>query len=449
MLAKLNQFFSRTYRQVTNDIDATLLALLAFFLPFERIPSTSVFGVTLRPSLFIAAAIIVRAGYLIITKRRTLQINWPIKLLFLFLIWLILIIPAAINYKRAFEVTIFTGFTAFTAVSISLTLKKAHLTLIFKALITSTVLVCLFGLYQYFGNIYGLSHRITGILQQYSWEQFGFPRIQSTTLEPLYFASFLLLPIAWLVVVVSFAGKKRAVNEQLLIILFLVSASLFLTVSRGGILAIAVLAIAWLITMKVFDNFRLKKIAAILMTLVLAYGASYIMIKYINKPASLTFGKHTGTEAYNKQIANFGLQEGRDERAIARRQALALFKTSPLIGVGPGQYGPHEQNNIKAPSGWTIVNNEPIELLTETGIIGFIIFIAFAVTLFALAARQVLQQKDRQLKIALLALMSFLVAIAAQYQTFSTLYIMHIWVAIGLLLGLIGLSSKARAKANT
>ena len=47
----------------------------------------------------------------------------------------------------------------------------------------------------------------------------------------------------------------------------------------------------------------------------------------------------------------------------------------------------------------------------------------------------------------LYGLMAYLIATAIQYQTFSTLYIMHIWVATGILLGVISLVQN-KSKTN-
>jgi O-antigen ligase len=105
------------------------------------------------------------------------------------------------------------------------------------------------------------------------------------------------------------------------------------------------------------------------------------------------------------------------------------------LGIGIGNFGPNVAGYPpSAPEeGWLIVNNEPLEILAETGILGFLSIILFLGCLFFRGLYAAFKSKDLYLKIWLIGLLAVLLAFAVQYQTFSTLYITHIWVAIGLL----------------
>jgi O-antigen ligase len=173
--------------------------------------------------------------------------------------------------------------------------------------------------------------------------------------------------------------------------------------------------------------------------LIIAYGTNLIFITRGSKPAQLTVkGQEqgqAGISAYTQQIQDTGLGGGGDERSQARMQAWHLFLDHPILGVGPGNFGPQIQNNQGA-GGWAIVNNETLELMAETGIVGFILFLAYLATLVIQALRRLFDGADAETKLWLAGLLAFLGGIIIQYQTFSTLYIMHFWTALGILMGL-------------
>lgn len=77
-----------------------------------------------------------------------------------------------------------------------------------------------------------------------------------------------------------------------------------------------------------------------------------------------------------------------------------------------------------------IVNNETLELLSETGVIGLAAFLLFLIVLF----RENTDHHADDAEPIRTACIAALLGMLAQYQTFSTLYIMHVWFTIGLLL---------------
>lgn len=457
MLKNIGKSTRNLLKKIKADPDKYLLAILVFLLPFERIPSVDIKGLTIRPSLVVAGIIIIRALYLLIKRKRELIISLPVKFILFFLAWTILIIPIAINLPRAVSVVIYTAFTIFTALSIVVLFKKEYLSLIFKSLIFSCLIVTLFGFYQYFGNIFGLSANLTGISERYSWEIFGFPRIQSTALEPLYFASYLLLPLSILISSKYFFGKKDKFIDRhkklILFTLYLIATTIFMTLSRGGISALVVVFIISILFALIAKKFTFKNLLSILAVLAVSLISALLIINFLNKDSinKITGGKR-GVVAYGEQVKNFG-GEG-DERTVSRNKAIALIKEGKfmriIFGIGPGQFGPYTQDNTKGFYGWTIVNNETLELLLETGAIGFMLFVIFILSLLIPTAKIIKAEKDIQSLIWLIGLSVFVNAIIWQYQTFSTLYVMHIWVGVGLLLAIVNNKyyAKKLAKAN-
>ncbi len=409
------------------SLNQSLLVLLVFSLPFERIPSGDVAGITVRGSLVVGGLIIVRAFYQLLTRQRPLAWSLEEKLFVGFVLWLMALTPFALNTVRAIEVTVFTTFVITLALAIKMVFDRKYLTSLATALLVSTVVVCSFGLFQYFGNLSGLGSNLTGLRERYSWELFGFPRIQSTALEPLYFASFLLLPLSLLLA--RILGRNIKWWHGLLIMLG--SVCLFMTVSRGG--TWAYLFITSLLV--IFGVWRRQYSKALLIAALVgaSFGLSLLIITYFNQPFGGLITHKTGIGSYSEQLRNTGLDAGGDERARARAQAISLIVQNPVTGVGPGNYGPAVQGEPEPAEGWTIVNNEPLEIAAETGLVGLAIIVIGFMSLIVSSVRN-WRLRDNQVKIWSLGLLMFLLATALQYQTFSTLYIVHIWVAVGLLI---------------
>ena len=440
----MSKSITNFYTKLKIDPDKYLIGLLAFLLPFERIPSFHAAGVTVRLSLFVGAVIIVRAIWLVIRKDRTFSLRGPVLPIVLFLLWIFILIPGSINHLRAAQVFIFTSFVALVAVAISITYKKDYLGAILKALFVGAFLTSLFGIFQYFGDLYGLPQTITGLATRYKWNLFGYARPQSTALEPLYFASYLLLPIALAAALLLFSKLRQ--YKILWIALFVYSLVLFLTVSRGGLLGYIGMAIAMIIVYATLPKVRSGKIWQTLGVVVVAYLCSLLIIGIFHKPVQNTQSQTTGSTSYVSHVTDFN--ENSDSRAISRDTAIGLIKKSPIIGFGPGQYGPQINNNQQAYFGWPIVNNEPLEILAETGIVGFVFLLSFFVSLVYFGVKYLQTKKWNTGQVITIGLLGYIFAEAIQYQTFSTLYIIQLWFAIGLLMAVVGIQNGSQKQTK-
>ncbi|MBI2798446.1 O-antigen ligase family protein [Candidatus Saccharibacteria bacterium] len=437
----MNQFINKFYLDARKHPDKYLLALLAFLLPFERIPSFSFAGVTLRPSLFIGGLIILRAIWFVM-KFKKFKPNSLMVPLALFVLWLFILIPGSINHMRATQVFIFTLYTSALAVSVGIIYQKQYLAAIIKGLFAGAAATSLFAIFQYFGDLYGLPQTVTGLATRYKWNLFGYARPQATALEPLYFASYLLLPIAVVVSILLFGSYKK--SRLLWGLLFLFSLPLFLTVSRGGLLGYIGLALTLVVIYACMPKHRSGKIWPTLAIMLGAYLCSILIITVFHKPIEDTQSKNTGSGSYVSHVTD--INENSDSRAMSRALAIDLIKKYPIMGIGPGQFGPATNNNQQAYFGWPIVNNEPLELLAETGVVGFALLLSFFGALVWAAVRILQTKKWQPEHIVVLALLGYLTAQAIQYQTFSTLYVIQLWFAVGLLLGVVGFKAKTNEK---
>ena len=420
--------------------------LTAFFLPFERIGGIDLIGQnTLKINQLFAAATIVSwiLCYLIIVKKAPTQSP---------LVWMILAylevatvsLLKAVNLERGIMIGLFTLFVMIFALTIPQVITTAsQVRKVVLALLVSAGLVALFGLYQFAGDVVGLPTSLTGLRKQYTDVVFGFPRIHSTALEPLYFANYLLIPVAVGFMVWITAGKNEVKKLQLkkppisyrvilLTILVISTLALILTLSRGGFLGLAVtgvvlMALTWQ---------RLFKWKNFLPLLLIAVIAIFGVIGFLNFSGKLSI------DVFWKQATEYQKGVGVEERFDSYARAENLWAENLYFGVGLGNFGPRVAPSpyVMPKEGWSIVNNETLEILAETGIFGlatigglFILVIWRAVT-GLLIARRITEEKSRvYLQAVLGGLLAALIGILVQYQTFSTLYILHIWFVVGLI----------------
>lgn len=432
---------------IKKDIDRFLLICLAASLPFDRIPSADVYGISIRFSLIFSGLIILRAIYIVLKSNKKIKFNLPDKFLLIFLAWVALVIPVSINLTRAVSVFVFIAFIIITAFSISLMFKKEYFKPISVALFCVTVIVVFFGVYQYIGDIFNLPTSLTGLRDRYTWTVFGFPRIQAFSLEPLYMSAFLLIPYS--IVSTQWFSNDRIFSLKILgFVSFISSFAIFLSVSRGGVYALifssSVVSMYMLLTKKA----KIKRVIQMFAILLISFLISLLMINYLNKtPSSFTGGKK-GSSAYVEQIQNTSIGEG-DERSIARAQAIRILnenKSSYVVGIGPGQYGPYVQNNTSKDYGWTIVNNLPLEILLELGFIGLGIFILFAVSIFLKSCGLINKKDDKAEFFVLIAMWAYLISQAVQSQTYSTIYVIYLWFPIALVMAVIRNNNAKKAK---
>lgn len=398
---------------------------IAALLPLERLGAISLGGTNIRPSQLVLLAVL-----LVIFKRLVNggAFEWrrpEYALLGIFLGVNVLSLVNAENFPRSFTVLLYTVFTATLVVAIPFALRKKEDFLVVRnVILASAAAAGLFGIFQFLGDMIGLPATLTGLRPQYTKVILGFTRIQSTAIEPLYFANYLLLPLGFLLSMIL-SGTKRAWPYALFILLMV---NLLLTSSRGGYLAFIAmsLVLAWMYREKVMALKRLFLIGLAGLALV-AVTIQALATYDVTTPGSLshTFFEHVTTAtsgaAYEERIETF-------------ERSLRAFETHPFLGIGVGGYGPFSATfpDEEPVTGWAIVNNEPLELLAETGIMGLAAMIAFLAYILHLGSRKL--EHFRELEPIRIATLAALVGIIVQYQTFSTLYIMHVWFTIGLLI---------------
>jgi len=209
---------------------------------------SSVGGVNVRPSQIILLLAIAAALRWLAQAPEKTPFRWPEWLwLAAFLGFNVLSLLNAENLPRSLIVLGFTVFTASLAVILPLSLRAPEdFSRARRVILLSAAAVGLFGLWQFAGDMLGAPTALTGLRPQYAKAILGFTRVQSTALEPLYFADYLLLPIglalSWIV------GGAKKYRGPLLALLGLLFVNLVLTSSRGGYAGFIALcsALAWM-----------------------------------------------------------------------------------------------------------------------------------------------------------------------------------------------------------
>lgn len=410
--------------------------VVAFLLPFERIGSFDVVNITIRPSQIFALVTILAYLLAFLVRKEKFNIKNPLLIpAFFFLGFSVLSMINSENFQRNISVFLFNTFVIIVALILPNLIKNQKiLTKTIYLILLSTILVSLFGLYQFLGDIIGLSPSLTGLRPLYTKAVFGFPRVQSTFLEPLYFANFLLIPIALSLSFLLSRLKQKYSAIKILgltLILALASINLILTLSRGGYIAFAfLLLLAFLIYFKSFLS--LKRILILGIIGFIAFFSVWQFLKFTGREKNIqVFLEHATTISKTKDVAT-------KERYTTFSGAREMIKEHPFLGSGPGSFGPYVAASpyVMPQDGWAIVNNLLLEIWAEEGIFGLITFLAMvSIIIFrTLKAWQISNQTQQIfLKTILLGLFIAFLAILVQYQTFSILYILHFWFLIGLL----------------
>ncbi len=408
------------------------ILFIAFLLPFERIGSFELAGITVRASQIFSLFALIAWILIFLIKKKNFSAKNPLLIpIFIFFGSSIISLINVENLPRGIIILVFTIFTISISIIIPNIIKtRNNFEKVIKIILISSVIVSLFGIYQFIGDVIGLPEELTGLREHYTKKVFGFPRIHSVSTEPLYFANYLLIPIS---ILLSFVLSKKKTKLPFniistIFILALTTLNLVLTLSRGGYLALPFLFFLFGIFF-IRSVFTLKNIAIISIILTTTIVSAYGFLLFTNRKKNI--------EIFIKQATTYTDGAGVEERFNTYDQSLAMIKEYPIIGGGIGNFGPYvaRNPNMQPKDGWAIVNNEFLEIWAEQGIIGLLIFLSLIIIIIIRSIKALTRKNiDPYLKTILIGLLFAYLAILVQYQTFSTLYVLHIWFLVGLII---------------
>jgi O-antigen ligase len=337
-----------------------------------------------------------------------------------------------VNYSQVWRSTAIAGALSLLVLAVFDSLKERNQRIVTNVLYVVTAACCLFGLYQFAGDLLGLPTSLTGLRPQYTKAVFGFPRIHSTALEPLYFANFLLIPL----IILIYKTLTNNINKLELLLLPLVGITFFLTMSRGAFIALIV-GLFWLLMAgrRRIGRRGILNSTAMILGMLLAGSLGLFLAGWLSTgdPSSAPRRFYRMVSVDLTRTVSFS------EREAMRARGIEIWKENPLLGVGLSGIGPYLHNY---PSPYTldhqvILNNQAIELLAETGIIGAALYYAFFVFCMVQAWR------DRHAAFLVVPLSAAFLAIHIQAQSYSGFFLTYVWFLAGWLLS----STKANGRA--
>ncbi len=399
------------------------LALVGFLLTFERIPTLDLAGFTFKTNHLVGLITLTVLSIKMIRSQISLKPSSLAVAGVLVLASQALSIGASQQPVRSFIFLAQSTFVlALAWAAIVLIDSRAKLKLVSAGVISGAILASLIGLWQLGADLAGLSFSLTGLDPGYTKAVLGFPRIHAFAKEPLYFANFLFLPIGlasarWL------AGREQK-NCPWGVILIILLVVFVLTFSRGGYLGLVVgfLAFSALVGARFLTTRVLTALFLGLASLIVLAAVSFESLSLQLKE---NLASHVSARVFQS--------ESIEGRLIEFDRAFELWRSSQVIGVGLGNYGPRVRDlTPDERGGYPIVNNQYIESLVETGIIGLVSLIGLLVLLLHRSWLVYTRARsDDRLLIA--ALTSALIATLVQYNFFSTFAIIQVWFLVGLL----------------
>jgi O-antigen ligase len=416
--------------------------LIIWTLPFERIPSIPLGGSTIRFSQILTLI----GGYIFIIlvfKKDKLLYAKKINPLFWYIItFVIATIPSfymIVEFKRFAITYIATLLTFGTALFIAHFCENIYQRII--ELVSIMIAVSLFAIYQVVGDLVGVPLFLTGLDGHYSKITFGIARAQGTALEPLYFAGILFLP--WVTVLVKLLDPikhehinqvkfpiKFLTNNYILLLLF--TLVLLLTISKSAI-AIVILAFFVIVLRSIFC-FSFKDIYTKLFPIFATLGGFFVLLNlYIPRVSIILKG------IFDNLVGTInGISPSSEQRNLFIEVALKLIPDNIVFGIGSGQYGV-----LSHPFVWyvpleqyLIVNNVYLEVLLEFGIIAFLVFLLMLVSPIYKGfniAKKYRFKGNLHLK-TIFILTTTLIMYCIQWFTFSPIFIMPIFIILGLLM---------------
>lgn len=262
-----------------------------------------------------------------------------------------------------------------------------HARALLKVLMASTIAVALFGLYQVmvggYSALYDVLYPAQEKIQQIPpWEG----RITSFLEHYNGLAGYLNLVVPFCLVF-ALRGADPVLRTLSRWCLALANVALLLTQSRGGLLAYGTMLMVSAYLLAPDRKARMRRLALVLIVCLLAAGV-----------AGLFFQRLSEIDDYTA-VSRLAIWGG----------AFAVFARAPVVGAGFGNLRPMMGGLLGLPEGWMgDAHNLYLELLAESGLVGFMAFTVLIVCALR-AARRIRQSPndfERLIGIAVFAAIS-------------------------------------------
>ncbi len=364
------------YKERRFSLIPFLALLIIYTAPLEKYMWK--IGFALRPVMLISFAsfyiwgiVSLKDGFQIEKKTQKLLILW-----FVLILAFLLSAIFSLNPLKSLRVTIL-HLTLFLILFLIVQFVKSQ-----KDLVKFTqhwmiigFILCLYGLVEYLGSfvgfdidriLFGPAYSQTTPVQLVAHRIWG-QRIYSFFGDPNNFAGFLntIFPF-FFCSTIYFAKIKQ--NKKFFLFLLFTLAVFFvfiMTLSRSGWLGLfcGILAVGWFKRNQIFKTSNLKYLILGLIVFVLLFSQIYHYL-YLIVTARLEELESRGIHLY------------------LAKSAISMFLSHPLTGVGIGNFGEAYGKYFRPGYEYYNAHSAFLTILSETGLIGFIIYISFYIFVF-------------------------------------------------------------------
>src|SRR5579859_2278195 len=289
---------------------------------------------------------------------------------------------------------------------------------VLKVLMASTIAVALFGLYQVmtggYSSLYDVLYPVQEEIRQIPpWEG----RITSFLEHYNGLAAYINLVVPFCLVF-ALRGTDQALRTLSRWCLALGSVALLLTQSRGGLLAYVAILMVAAYMLAPDRKTRMRRLALVLVVCVLAAAVAGMFFQRLGEIDDYT------------AVSRLAIWGG----------AFTVFARAPVMGAGFGNLRPLMGGLVGLPEGWMgDAHNLYLELLAESGLVGFIAFAFLIVSALRAARRCMRQSRDEFMRLtgiaAFAAICGVLVHGTVDYLFHTT---PQVAVLFFLLLGILG-----------
>ncbi len=352
------------------------------------------------------------------------------SILFLPLLAGLLSLPSSVaaGFSQASLVLLFTALLkAWLIVTLA---SRQELERFAKFVLIVAAAVVAFAYFQVIGDLAGLPANLTYLLPHYSSQStFILPRPQSVSLEPLYFAHYLFLPLG--ILVYDILRKRRGIWR-----FGLLAASLgmiILTASRGALLGLVMIGLIGGYSI-IFTRIKRRKLLLALTLLavsVLVAGVITLFGYYQKSPVREVVGVPRTAGALIRHLVDFNDRSANTRYELWPR-AIELIEQRPVTGVGffASRVALHPGLSPAAATTAQPLNNDYLSYLAEVGWLGLVVTLPLIVMLLWRFSQVVASGLRHQATPYVLAL----VGMAVQACTFQSILLLRTWVVVGLII---------------
>jgi len=308
-------------------------------------------------------------------------------------------------------------------------ISKEYLNKILQIITVSAILACLWGIVMVWLHVLKVIPDEMLALGTY------FPRLMGTATEPQVFGNYLILP---LFIALAFLLKNPSIKTCITV--FILATALIMTYSAGAWIGAFVAAVTFLaINFRYFSNMIWRKLIIILIALILFISMlALIYPKYTN---SLVISKFFFWNI-SKEITEYKVTKDYPDDKLHRtwmaQAAVNMFMAKPLLGVGTGNYG-YLFNKYKPdyvpPFDFLVkTHNAYLEILAETGSIGFALFSLWLLLNILPNLKKALLTDKQDARLMLSGSICAFIGILAHGSALGIFAHNHTWIALGLII---------------